>query len=175
MFSYIIVYPSWQQQTIYLGSGSQTLKWVYSVTTLPGDSYYGYVDQVSYVPGAIAPLITPSRRANHRLPGLSATFTVSAGGTPPLSYQWTFDGTNISGATASAYTVTNVQAGNLGDYSVVVTNSAGSIASSNATLEIGQITAWGATGYGATAVPTGATNVLAMAAGYYCNLLLKAR
>jgi hypothetical protein len=174
MFSYIIVYPSWQQQTVYLGSGSQTLKWVYSVSSLPGDSYYGYVDQVSYTPGATAPLITSQPTGQSQVAGLNATFTVSAGGTPPLSYQWAFDGTNIPGAIASAYTVTNVQARTLGDYNVVVTNSAGSIVSSNATLEIGQITAWGDSVHGTTAVPIGATNVLAMAAGYYCNLLLKA-
>jgi alpha-tubulin suppressor-like RCC1 family protein len=173
--TYIIAYTStWQQQTLYLGSGSQTLQWVYSVFYSPGDSYHGYVDQVSYTAGATAPLITSQPTGQSPVPGFNATFTVGAGGTPPLYYQWQFNGTNIPGATTSAYTVTNVQAGNLGNYSVVLTNSAGYLISSNAALEFGQITAWGAPGHGDTAVVTGATNVLAMAAGYYCNLLLNA-
>jgi len=129
---------------------------------------------VSYTPGATAPVIMTQPTSQSQVPGLNATFTVSAGGTPPLSYQWSFAGTNITGATASAYTVTNVQASNLGDYSVVVSNGVDSVTSSNATLTIAEITAWGASGYGATAVPTWASNVLDLAAGWQCNLLLNA-
>jgi Regulator of chromosome condensation (RCC1) repeat/Immunoglobulin domain len=172
-WTYIIAYSSsWQQQTIYLGSGSQTLQWVYSVFTSPGDSYYGYVDQVSYTPGSTAPLITAQPTSQSQVPGCNVTFTVGTGGTPPLYYQWRFNGTNISDATASAYTVTNVQATSLGDYSVMVTNSVNSVISSNASLGFAQITAWGSPAYGATAIQTGASNVLAIAAGMYCNLLL---
>jgi hypothetical protein len=171
----IILYPSWQQQTIYLGSGSQTLKWVYSVYYSPGDYFsYGYVDQVSYTAGATAPLIMSQPTGQSQVAGFSSTFTVGAGGTPPLYYQWKFNGTNIPGATTSAYTVTNVAAASLGNYSVEVTNEVDSIVSSDAPLEFGQITAWGSAASGATSTPTGATNVLAMAAGNYCNLLLKA-
>lgn len=172
--AYIIVYPSWQQQTFYLGPGSQTLSWVQSVSTPPGDSYRGYLDEVSYTAGATAPIITAQPIGQSQVAGLDTTFTVSAGGTPPLSYQWAFNGTNIPGATASAYIVTNAQVSSLGNYSVTVTNSVGFMVSSNAPLELGQVTAWGAYGSGATSVATGATNVLGMAAGLYCNLLLKA-
>ena len=51
-----------------------------------------------------------------------ATFTVVAAGSPPFSYQWSFDGTVISGATNSSYTVTNVQPADAGTYAVVVSN-----------------------------------------------------
>jgi alpha-tubulin suppressor-like RCC1 family protein len=172
--TYITLYQSWQQQTYYLGSGGQTLQWVYSVYTSPGDSYHGYVDQVSYTPGATAPLITAQPTGQSQVPGFNATFTVGTGGTPPLYYQWKLEGTNLPGATTSAYTVTNVQAGNIGNYTVAITNSAGYLVSSNAALEFGQITGWGSAAYGATAPPTGATNVLALAAGYYFNLSLDA-
>jgi hypothetical protein len=167
----IMQYSSWQQQTFYLGSGSQALKWVYSNLYSPTDIYHGYLDQVSYTSGATAPLILSQPTGQSQVSGLNASFTVSAGGTPPLSYQWAFTGTNIPGATTSVYTVTNVEADKLGYYSVVVTNESGSIVSSNAALEIGPITAWG---YGPTWAPTGATNVLAMAAGAAGNLLLSA-
>ena len=71
------------------------------------------------------------------LPGATATFTVVAGGSEPLSYQWYFNtNTPVANATDSILTITNVQAGNVGSYSVVVNNTAGSVTSSNAVLTI---------------------------------------
>ncbi|HTV42229.1 MAG TPA: LamG-like jellyroll fold domain-containing protein, partial [Candidatus Sulfotelmatobacter sp.] len=65
----------------------------------------------------------------------NAVFSVGAGGSMPLSYQWTFNETNsISGGTNSALVLTNVQFANEGSYSVTVTNLYGSITSSNALL-----------------------------------------
>ena len=73
--------------------------------------------------------------------GGSATFSVTATSPTTMSYQWQFNGTNISGATASSYTVGNVQPANVGTYDVVITNSGGSSAtSSGATLTIANIT-----------------------------------
>lgn len=69
--------------------------------------------------------------------GASVTFTVAAAGASPLVYQWRKDGSAISGATASSYTIANVQPGDAGtNYSVVVANSFGSITSSNTTLTV---------------------------------------
>jgi hypothetical protein len=70
--------------------------------------------------------------------GSNVTFSVTATGTAPLGYQWRFNGTNIALATASAYTCSNVQAGSAGSYSVVVSNIAGTVASTNAVLSITQ-------------------------------------
>jgi Leucine-rich repeat (LRR) protein len=83
-----------------------------------------------------APAITtqPSSRTN--ITGSDATFTVNATGTAPLSYQWQFGGNNISGATTSSLTLNNVQLSSAGDYSVVVTNIAGSLGSAVATLTV---------------------------------------
>jgi len=41
--------------------------------------------------------------------GSTVTLSSLAGGTPPLSYQWTFSGTNIAGATTNTLTLANVQ------------------------------------------------------------------
>ena len=68
--------------------------------------------------------------------GASASFTASAGGTPPLSYQWQFNGTNIGGADGSVLLLTNAQLAQAGSYSVVVTNALGSAISSNAVLTV---------------------------------------
>jgi hypothetical protein len=68
--------------------------------------------------------------------GANVTFSAAAGGTPPLSYQWQLNGTNIAGATATALTLTNVQPAQAGVYALVVTNAAGSTTSSNALLTV---------------------------------------
>ena len=64
------------------------------------------------------------------------TFTVTASGTPAPAYQWTFNGTNIAGATGSSYTLFSAQPADAGTYAVAVTNVAGSVTSSNAVLSI---------------------------------------
>jgi|GEM_PF-961717 len=66
----------------------------------------------------------------------NVTFTVSATGALPLAYQWFFNSNAIGGATASSYTLNNVQAGAAGDYFVVITNNFGSLTSSLATLTV---------------------------------------
>jgi uncharacterized repeat protein (TIGR01451 family) len=68
--------------------------------------------------------------------GATVAFSVTAAGTTPLSYQWTFNGTAIPNATASTLTLAGVQPANGGSYSVVVTNVAGSVTSSSATLTV---------------------------------------
>lgn len=67
-------------------------------------------------------LTQPASRTN--LQGDTANFFVSAAGTgsPLLTYQWRFNGGDISGATLSSYNVTDVQSGKQGSYSVVVGN-----------------------------------------------------
>jgi sugar lactone lactonase YvrE len=66
----------------------------------------------------------------------NATFSVTAAGTAPLACQWRFNSALISGATGTSYTVTNTQPADAGSYTVAVTNMAGSITSSVATLTV---------------------------------------
>jgi RHS repeat-associated protein len=72
--------------------------------------------------------------------GASATFTVAASGTAPLSYQWYRNGTAIAGATGSSYTVSNITVANAGNYTAVATNVGGSATSSVATLNVENFT-----------------------------------
>ncbi len=69
-------------------------------------------------------------------PGANVTFSVTAGGPGPLRYQWRFGNSDILNATSSTYAINNVQAANQGIYTVVVSNDAGSISSSPATLSL---------------------------------------
>lgn len=65
--------------------------------------------------------------------GGSASFSVTANGND-LTYQWRRNGVNISGATASTYSIASANASHAGAYSVVVTNFGGSVTSNVAYL-----------------------------------------
>lgn len=71
--------------------------------------------------------------------GQSATFAASATGSPLPSYQWRRNGVNIPGATGNSYTVSNATTADAGDYTVVATNSSGSITSAAGALTVIQI------------------------------------
>jgi alpha-tubulin suppressor-like RCC1 family protein len=68
--------------------------------------------------------------------GVDALLSVGASGTQPLAYQWQYGGANIAGATNPVMVLYNVQTTNSGIYNVVVTNSNGSVTSSNAVLTV---------------------------------------
>lgn len=94
--------------------------------------------QVSHDPagGSNAPTIT-TQPANQTVPaGATATFTVTASGASPLSYQWLRSGAPISGATAASYSIVTASADNGASFAVTVTNSAGSVQSASATLTV---------------------------------------
>jgi pectate lyase len=84
-----------------------------------------------------APVIVADPQAQSVTSGGAANFSVVAGGSIPLGYQWYFNtNTPLLNATNFFLTITNVQAANAGTYSVVVTNTAGSTTSAFALLSI---------------------------------------
>jgi hypothetical protein len=64
------------------------------------------------------------------------SFSVTAVGTLPRSYQWQQGGVSLVGANASIYSLPSIRDSDAGDYRVIVNNSAGSVTSSVATLTI---------------------------------------
>jgi hypothetical protein len=66
----------------------------------------------------------------------NGTLSVAALGVMPLSYQWIYNGTNITGATNSAFTVGNAQPPNAGVYTVVIGSGNGAGTSASASLSI---------------------------------------
>jgi formylglycine-generating enzyme required for sulfatase activity len=82
-----------------------------------------------------APVITQQPQSKTVIVGLSVTFTVTATGNPSPTYLWRKNGTNISG-TSDSFTISSVQLTDLGTYSVVVSNSAGSDTSVGAALTV---------------------------------------
>jgi glucose/arabinose dehydrogenase len=100
----------------------------------------GTVTRITF--GATPPGITTQPQSQTVAAGGSATFSVVATGAPPLSYQWQRNGTNITGATSSSYTLSPVQASDNGaQFRVVVTNPNGSVTSAVATLTVSSNTA----------------------------------
>ncbi|MBW8864814.1 MAG: VCBS repeat-containing protein, partial [Verrucomicrobia bacterium] len=87
---------------------------------------------------ALPPYITGQPASRTNAVGTTAVFTVIAGGTGPLSYQWSFNATNISGATNATLTLSNIQPGNAGGYTVQVSNANGSTNSLAAVLTVVQ-------------------------------------
>lgn len=85
----------------------------------------------------VAPSIITHPQDQTVSPGATAAFSVVAGGSTPLSYQWYYnDTTPVANVNDSTLTITNVQIANGGNYSVLVSNVAGSALSSNAVLAV---------------------------------------
>jgi hypothetical protein len=92
----------------------------------------------------VAPSIATQPANQSVAVGQTATFSVSATGTAPLTYQWQKNNANISGATSSSYTTpATIQSDNGATFRVVVTNSAGNATSNNVTLTVHLVQAAG--------------------------------
>src|SRR5436309_3567323 len=88
-------------------------------------------------PVATAPSITTQPGSQSVTAGQTATFSVAATGTAPLSYQWKKNGLAVSGASSSAYTTLPTSSSDTGaQFTVVVSNSSGSVTSSAAVLTV---------------------------------------
>lgn len=101
--------------------------------------------QVAMLTVSEAPGITVQPASQTKYRGENATFSVTAGGSAPLSYQWRTnavklsDGGNLWGSQAPTLTLTNVQAWNAGNYSVVISNQYGSVTSAVAVLTVNPV------------------------------------
>src|SRR5437762_135422 len=88
----------------------------------------------------VAPAITTQPASQTVSAGQTATFTVTAAGTAPLSYQWQRNGTAIGAATAASYTTPATTAADNGDlFTVIVSNAAGSVTSTAAALTVNSV------------------------------------
>jgi hypothetical protein len=93
------------------------------------------VDDVQTTKWVAPPTIEAQPIGSSKETGSAATFKVRAAG-KMLAYQWQFKGANIRGATGSSYSRANLRLSDSGDYSVMVTNLAGEVASVPANLSV---------------------------------------
>ncbi len=82
------------------------------------------------------PVIVTQPASQTVIVGGSASFTVSATGSGVLSYQWYRNSVSVPGATAATLSLSNIQLGQAGNYTVVVSNAGGSATSNVATLTV---------------------------------------
>ena len=89
----------------------------------------------------VAPSITVQPNSQMVMTGQTASFSVTATGTAPLSHQWRKNGVAITGATSSSYTVPATTSSDNGvQFTVLVSNTVGSVTSSPATLTVNAAT-----------------------------------
>ena len=106
----------------------------YSVrVTGPGGSATSLTGTLSL---QVAPVVSAQPANQYKAAGQSATFSVVATGTGPLSYQWSKDGVPILGANSASYAIAAVSAEHVGRYSLSVSNAVGSVLSQEAELVI---------------------------------------
>jgi glucose/arabinose dehydrogenase len=97
----------------------------------------GSVYRIGYTSATQPPTILTQPADQTVAVGQPATFSVSASGTPPLTYQWQRDGLDIAGATSTSYTIASAQlVDNGARFRVRVSNVAGSPFSNEATLTV---------------------------------------
>ena len=105
--------------------GNDPANWIAALPT-PGS---GYGD------GAPPSLLAPPLDLTV-INGSDATFNVTATGTVPVLYQWSFGGVPISGATSNSYTVRGAQTTDAGSYTVTLNNLVGATISPPAFLQV---------------------------------------
>lgn len=105
-------------------------------TVVVANSYGSVTSAVATLTVNVAPiLIAPPQSATVYV-NSNAVFSMSASGVPAPNYQWYFNLTNSLNVTTSNYLVTAAQVTNEGSYTVIVSNSVGSVTSSVATLSL---------------------------------------
>jgi hypothetical protein len=126
-------------------NGSSLQSKVQFTNTVAGTIYHIAVDGYNGASGNIQarislpnspPVITTQPQSQTNNAGANVTFNVAASSASPLTYQWRFNGGKIGGATSASLTLTNIQSGDAGGYSCVVSNASGSVTSLVATLTV---------------------------------------
>ncbi|PWU17791.1 MAG: hypothetical protein C5B50_10595 [Verrucomicrobia bacterium] len=112
------------------------------LTVRPGTFGYAVISgfqilQTGTGSSGVPPSITQQPANQTVVAGGNASFSVGAVGSVPLSYQWSFNGSNVAGATGASLSLSNVQSAQAGSYAVLVSNAYGSASSSNAVLTVG--------------------------------------
>ncbi len=122
----------------YIYNVTPTNSTTYTITSVIGSCGAGTVSGSGVVTiGACntPTAITTQPLAQTKCTGSSITFSVGATGGGILTYQWKKDGQNINGATNANYVISNLKTADLGNYSVEVTGTCGTVLSNNALLK----------------------------------------
>lgn len=126
----------WTNATICVPAGDCSLCWTYSHGVYLNETFI-LMDEVVFVPGGVAPIITASPSSITVLENDPLQLTAQAIGTLPLSYQWRLNGVPIPDATNTSLAISKATAAtNDGIYDIVVTNAYGSATSGAAIVNV---------------------------------------
>jgi hypothetical protein len=128
-----ITEPTW---TYIINSAQPSDAGTYTVTVTNSLGSVTSNPAVLTVQTGSAPVIQTQPQSQTVEEGGPVSFTVVATGTPAPTYQWKKDGNDIPGATSGIYTIASAILSDAGSYTVVVTNTVGSITSNAATLTV---------------------------------------
>jgi hypothetical protein len=115
---------------------------VYAYVRVGGTNVYSFAAAAGSLEALGMPSIVSNPTPKVLYAGRTATFTATAAGTSPLHYLWRkgssdlANGGNISGASSPTLTIANLAAADAGNYSLVVSNDAGAVTSSSASLTV---------------------------------------
>lgn len=112
-----------------LSAGSKTFSVVVT------NNYGAITSSVSFVVAASAPVILQQPQSSSRFVGFPFSFSITAGGSAPLTYYWKLGSTVVQAGASSSYSNT-ASLGNAGTYTCIVSNALGTITSSNAVLTV---------------------------------------
>ncbi len=119
----------WQWETCFFGAGPQELLWVTYGNSDDPSQISVWLDEVIITgPGReTAPFFTTFPTSATVPAGTNLTLKAVASGHPLPALQWRFQGVDLPGATNFTLALTNVQAADVGIYSVVAANSLGTV------------------------------------------------
>lgn len=142
------------------GTGPLSYQWLFNGTNLPGatvnplilasvsvsqsGNYQVFVSdtlgKATNSSASLTVLVPPSivvNPTNQSVPlGLDVMLQAEATGSSPLSFQWSLNGANLSGATSNPLVLANVSLTQAGSYQVLVSNQVGSATSAAAILTV---------------------------------------
>jgi hypothetical protein len=149
------VIVQWYKEPGTLLSGQTNL--ILNLTNLSlGQSGNYYVVATNYMTGSniqsadvsltvmpdVGPSVTNDIQSQNVFEYQNLQFVVGVSGTPPMTYQWTFKGNPIAGATNNTLSLNNVSTANIGNYQLLITNGYGHASSSVAALGV-IVPTWG--------------------------------
>ncbi len=134
-----------------LGGNPEAPTEIGSSSVSGAERWIGAIDEVAFYSDALpaasilahysafvqgdAPVITAQPESGSFFSGSTVNLSVGAQGLD-LQYQWLFNGVQITGATASTYSIIDLDSSKVGNYAATVTNSSGTVQSSNAVIAL---------------------------------------
>ncbi|MDB6111934.1 MAG: repeat protein [Pedosphaera sp.] len=128
--------PGATNDWIYFVSTTTNDAGVYSVTVSNAQGFVVSSNAFLTVQPPTPPFMTYQPQGGTAYTGQSFYFSQGVNGSPPFSYQWRKNGTNLPGATSYNLNLTNVFLTDAGNYTVVVSNGVGSVESTQAVLTV---------------------------------------